>query len=165
MDFWNPSDFFSDIFQNKNYRKQRQKGNFWNVSDMFQWLLEKFGIAATIYSDFLKTPVEVKKYPTPNLLIATQKSGHNDNSSVEVVYLYIYRERPLPLSKGQKASAPFNNRCNQRRLWNTLFSGLLVHYYSRNMAAQNIALSIAHKTIVYGSKQTFLTALTGLHGR
>ena len=31
--------------------------------------------------------------------------------------------------------------------------------------ARNIALSIAHKTIVYGSKQTFLTALTGLHGR
>ena len=82
----------------------------------------------------------------------------------QFIYTYIARglyrfqkaKRPPHLSTTGAANEGCETRC---------FLACLVHYYSRNMAAQNIALSIAHKTIVYGSKQTFLTALTGLHGR
>ena len=65
--------FFSDFLKNlesqrlfqwlftKKYENQRQIGDFWNLSDIFQWLFEKFGVSLTFFSGFLKNSWRSKK--------------------------------------------------------------------------------------------------------
>lgn len=50
---------FSNFLQ--KIQTQWQKGDFWNLSDIFQWLLKKFGISATVFSDVLKNSWRSKK--------------------------------------------------------------------------------------------------------
>ena len=47
----------------KKFKNQRQKGDFWNLSNIFQWLFKKIGKTAT----FWKIPEEVK-FPTTTWL-------------------------------------------------------------------------------------------------
>ena len=71
----------------KKYKNQWQKGDFWNLSNIFQWLFEKFVVSATFFSDWRSKNSNTALLMLCSKLVNERGSGaKNPQNPVNVVY-------------------------------------------------------------------------------